>query len=250
MKINKDIFEKIMGSIVEDDQEIKISMFVASKKNSGLKKLNLDKLSPEQRAAKLHQWAQDHRFVAVIEMGDRVFAHVHAKYAEQLGNQKDLSVDDKKVLIKALTDEEADKLSLVGETFEAYVLSESEEATIQEEKEEKEETKEAAFAPRVARQYLAMNLLISDKMQMEHLIARMGNIPDQVILNCLRQIAEARREQEKQKEADDKYFRIKDREIQKSIVRSEITKEEVRGQTKKNTIAKEDSQRLNRTRGA
>src|SRR5436309_488931 len=101
MQIDKTVLEKIMGPIAAGEQEVKVSLFIASKKDPRLKKLDLDpSLSPAQRAEKLRKWAQDHRFVAVIEMGDKVFAHAHAKYAEQLKNQQDLAIDGKKVSVK------------------------------------------------------------------------------------------------------------------------------------------------------
>jgi hypothetical protein len=232
MQVSKISFEKVVGPF-EGDQGITVSMFVVSKKNPGLKKLNLEGLNSDQRAAKLHRWGQEHRFVAVIEMGDKVFAHTHVKYAEQLG-KNDLSIDGKKVSIKALTDEEADKLSL---TFKSHLLEESEES-------QKEETTPESIDGRSSpvRQFLATNLLISDNMHKDHLIAKINLSTSQIILDCLRQIAEARREQEKQKAEEEKYFRIKEQEIQRAETRSVITKEDVASQETKRAILVKDMQ--------
>jgi hypothetical protein len=246
MEINKKVLEKIMGPIVEGDQEIKVSLFIASKKNPRLKKLNLEKaISPEDRAAKLHKWAQDNRFVAVIEMGDKVFAHAHANVAERLGKQ-DLAIDGKKVSVKALSEEESKQLSIVGEAFEEFVLQ------VPEEKEEKENKEEAhaQYTGSISsiRQYLAESRLVSDQMHMHYLIARMQNIPGEVILDCLRRFNEALREEKKRKEENDKYFAIKEREIEKAIRRGEITKEEIKSQIGKQEAVAEDARRVRRTR--
>lgn len=224
MPIDRVDFEKIMGnSLTGNDSEMKISLFIVSKKDPRLKKLELGKLNREQRAEKLHKWAQDYRFVAVIEMGDTIFAHTHAKFAEQLG-QKEISIEGKKVTVKSLSDEEANQLSIVGQTFEEYVLKESEE----EKTEGKDSSKEHMSAFRsTIRQYFAENRLVSDQMWMKHVIARMENIPGQIILECLRRIDEARREQEKQKAADEKYFDIKKQDIKKTILKEEVTKESI-----------------------
>ena len=84
MRIDKNLLAGIIGSI-EGTGEVTVSLFIMLSKSSRLKKLDLDpNLSREERAEKLHKYAQQHRFVAVIEKGDQVFAHAHAEHAEKL----------------------------------------------------------------------------------------------------------------------------------------------------------------------
>jgi hypothetical protein len=247
MQLDKIILEKIMGPIAEGDKEIKISLFIVSKKDPRLKKLDLNpNLSPEQRAEKLHKWAKDHRFVAVIEMGDQVFAHVHAKYVKQLENREDLSIEGKKIAVKALTDEEASQLSTVGATFEEYLLKKPEEKIEKEKSEEKERDLDPYLY--TSRQFLAVTTLISDQMQMSRVIARMQNIPGEVILACLKRFEQARREEEIQKEEDAKHARIIETEIDKAVSRSEIKTNQIENQTQTHLTMVEETERLNQTR--
>src|SRR5262245_17108886 len=135
-EIKKAAIEQFMGPIAEDQFNVKVSLFVVSTKNQRLKQINLDHLSPDERAAKLHKWGKDHRYVAVIEMGDMIFAHTHAKHAEQLQQIEDLSLDGKKITVKALTDEDAARLSAVGEAFEEHAQQGIESVEEEEEKAE------------------------------------------------------------------------------------------------------------------
>lgn len=248
MQINKEMMIKIMGPIAESE-DLKVSLFIVSKKDPRLKKLNLDPtLAPEKRAAKLRQWAEEQRFVAVIEMGDKVFAHANEKFAQQLEKQQDLSIEGKKVAVKTLTDDESEKLSLLGENFEDYLLTEVDESEAKEEGKHKEVS---AFVDSryQLREYLALNRLISDKIYMDHVIARMENVPGEVILNCLKRFEEARREDQRQKEADEKHHRIKDQEIQKSILKEEIKQGEIKNTQKKHETLSQSEKRVKRTRG-
>lgn len=241
MQLDRKIIENIMGPIGEG-QQVNVSLFIVSAKHPRLKKLDLDPhLSPEARAKKLHKWAQEHRFVAVIAMGDKVFAHANADYAAKLQGMKDLSIDGKKVSVKELTAEESDQLSSVGEAFEQYLLQESEE-------------EEAAGKPEKAvlepgrfevRQFLSSQKLVSDQMHMDYVIASMQNVPGQVILNCLRQMSEARREAEKEKKEDEKRSDIKGQQIKKEILKREIIEGEIKG-----SQLKQDAVRVNKIRSA
>lgn len=243
MEIKRQAVEKFLGPIAEDQMQIKVSLFVTSSKNQRLKKLNLERLTPEERAAKLHKWGQQHRFVAVVEMGDMVFANVHEKHAKQLRGLEDLTLNGKKVTVRDLTNEEADQLAAVGEAFEEYALQESE-------KEKKEEKEGSSFNGRsMPREYLSKNRLISDQMHSNHLIGLMAkNRIGTIILNCMQKFNEAQREEKKQKEADDKYFDTKKSEIKKGVLREEIKQGEIKSQEQKQTIIEEDSQRINRLR--
>lgn len=250
MQIDKAVMQKVMKSLAETgDEEIRVSLFVVSKKDARLKKLALDpKLDVTQRAEKLHQWAKDHRFVAVIESGDKVFAHAHPKYADPLSKNQDLTIDGKRVSsVSVLTDEEAEQLSVIGETFMESILQEQKD---EEEKEDAERIQPGVKGYRDAiRQYLSRSELVSDQMQMAYVIARMQNIPGQIILDCLKKMNADRREEERLKEADDKHFDTKRREIEKGEKRRSIVQEEIKSQEKKLRIVEEDIQHVDRTRG-
>jgi exosome complex RNA-binding protein Csl4 len=228
MEIKRAAVEKFLGPIAEDQMQIKVSLFVVSSKNHRLKKLSLENLTHEERAAKLHKWGQQDRFVAVIEMGDMVFANVHAKHAEQLQRSEDLTLNGKRVIVKALTDEEAAQLSAVGEAIESYALQKSE-----------EEKSSISIGTLLPRQDLSTDRLISGQMQTHHLIGQIiKNHLDTIIINCLRKYNEAQREMQKRKEADDKYFDIKRNEIKKDILREEIKQGDIKDQEQKQRIIK------------
>lgn len=222
--------DKFLGLIAEETMPIKVSLFVVSSKNQRLKKVDLENLTSEERAAKLHKWGQQDRFVAVIEMGGMVFANVHEKHAEQLKLVEDLSLNGKKITVKALTDEEAARLSAMGETFEEDAL---------EEQEEKEETSSEFITSSLPRQYFSSKQLISDQMQSNHLIERMiKNRLGAIIIDCMQKYNEAQREMRKQKEADDKYFDIIRTEIKKGILKEETKRNEIKDQEQKQEIIK------------
>jgi hypothetical protein len=248
MSIDKKVLEKVMGPIVANDQNqgIEVSLFVVSKNKPGLKQLNLHNLSSEERTKKLQKWAQDNRFVAVIKKGDDIFAHAHAQTAEKLQKQDDLTIDGKKVAIKTLTDEEAAKLST--EVFEEFARESTEK--VEERKSEKEREHDHTTAPGyVIRQYLAFKSLVNDQTYAGYVIAKMQSMPGQIMLNCLRRLEEARREEQKQKEADDKYFEIKHREIEKQIKKQAIIQEDIKVQGKKREAVAEDVEHVVHVRG-
>ena len=181
--------EKIMGIVGVREEVVQARLFVVSSKDRGIKKLDLAGLTPKARADKLHKWGKDDRFVAVIETGDQLFVHAHAKHAVRLQGIEELSIDGKKATVKALTDEEAEQLSAVGQAFEEYVL---------------EEEKGAKATPdtgsvREIRQFFAPQKLISDTMQRNFVIMSMQITNGQVVLNCLHQMSKAQREAQAEK---------------------------------------------------
>lgn len=249
MSIEKKVLEKVMGPIVANDQNqgIEVSLFIVSKKKPGLKQLNLHNLSSEERVKKLQKWAQDNRFVAVIKMGDDIFAHVHAQTAEKLQKQDDLTIDgSKKITVKALSDEEAAKLS--AEVFEEFINESTEK--VKEKKDEKEKEQDHNPALRYAiRQYLASKSLVSDQTYTDYAIAKMQNMPGKIMLDCMRRLEEARREEQKQKEADDKYFEVKHREIEKQRQKQTIIQEDTKVQGQRREAVALDVQHVVRVRG-
>lgn len=236
MEFNHKIFNKITGPL-SVEAKLSVSLFVVSNKDSRLKKLSLEGLSPEERITKLQKWAEQNRFVAVVALGDQIFAHVSGHHAEKL-KDKDLSIGGKKVTVKALTDEQTEELSAIGKAFEEYLLEETGE------EKEKENHDRRLSRPEI-QQFFANKRLISDKMPMDYLIAMMKNVPGQVILKCLQELNEARREAEEEKRADEKRADIKEQVIRKEIIKKEVGAQELKAKT-----LKQDAEQVNKTRGA
>jgi hypothetical protein len=232
--------------------DVKVSLFLVSKKSPRLKKLNLENLSPEERAAKLNSVGQENRFVLVIQKGDVVFAHAHSKHAAGLQKSDDLSLDGRKVLVKVLSDEDAEQVAAIGAAFDEHVLDQLEEKIEKKLKEEDDEVSQHTHKQPMSRQqYLAKKTLISDEVHSHFLVKQMTerNL-GQLITECMKRYQEARAELKKQQEADDKYFNIKRSEIKKEIARAEIKAEEVKHQEQRRHITAEDIKRTKRTRGS
>lgn len=248
MAINRAALEKIIGPIAEDQFDVKVSLFVISSKSPRLKRIDLDNLTPEQRAEKLRKWGEQNRFVAVIEIGDKIFAHTHALNAEKLKNVKDLSLDGKKITVLALTNEQSKQLSDIGEAFEGLALKgESTAAT----------SKIKQKADKGPRQFYAPSNLISDQVHITHvLITQMVKCDlGKIIINSLEQFSKARREEQKKQEADDLKHEIATSEIRsdrrkKEILKSAIEKKTINIDEVSNQLVVDDIKRTRRTRGA
>lgn len=234
MQLDKKMLEKI-GNPVSVGGDFQISLFVVSKKTPRLKKLDLDThLTSKQRAEKLHKYGQENRFVAVIEMGDQVFAHANAKYAEQLQNKDDLTINGKNVSVKALSDEDYDQLSMIAAAFEESIHQETENSEID------------AETPAI-RQFFSKHRLVSDQMFTDHMIVR--NFSDQVVLKFLRQVNESLLEAARQRRADNRIADIQNDELKKEITKIEVQRQEIKSGTIKQTFVPDDIERTNLTRG-
>jgi len=235
MEINKAAIREFMEFIGKEEQSV-VSLFVVSSKNHRLKKLDLAHFTPEKRAEKLHQWGQEQRFVAIIEMGDMVFAYASVEQAKQLQLQEALSLNGKRVTVKALTEEESKQLSIVGETlFEEY-RSEKNSQNIKEKERASFEIVDAQ------RQNLPSKVSVSDRIQMHTLINLIvKNHLSTIITNSWQKYMEAQREWRKQKEADDQSFDIKRNEIKKEILKSEIKQEEINRQEQKRRVLRQET---------
>lgn len=247
-EIKKEDLRRVFGAYEpERFQQAQVSLFIISSKYPRLKKLDLDGLSSEKRAEKLQKWGNEHRFVAVIQIGDQVFAHASAKFAEQLEKQKDLTIDGKNVSIKTLTDEESDLLAAVGEAYESHVL-------IPEEKKESD-SKNVSQGPSknstttANRQYYALRNLVSDETLANHWILRIAKIPGQIILTALQRMNEARREDDKIAEKQEQHQEILRQAIKKDILSGEIKTGEIKNQELKKSEIGKDSKRTKFARG-
>lgn len=233
MEIDRINLEKIRGIVGAQEGVVQATLFVISAKDRGIKKLDLVGLTPKERADKLHKWGQQDRFVAVIEIGDQMFAHAHAKHAERLQGIEELSIDGKKVTVKALTDEEAEQLSAVGEAFEEFVLEEEKGA---------KETPDTGSV-REIRQFFAPKALISDKMQSHFVILSMQVLNGQMILNCQYQLSKAQRQEQAEKRDDERRADIID-----GIRKKDILKREINTKIVKEIQLEQDSARIDQIR--
>jgi hypothetical protein len=235
MEIKNKLINQIFETDYQDKKDLKISLFVVSKKSPTLKKLNLEGLTVEKRLEKLQKLARDNRFVAVVEKGDMIYAHVNPQIAERLNEQQDLSINGKKVSIKVLSEAEYDRLAVVGETFEEYIRLNPEEA-LQDERNPDKHSKEKGYA--YVKEYFAGRNLLSDVIQMDYMILRMRNIPEKIKMAFLEKMNEMQREINRRKKEDaikeeEKFFDHKRSELKKRIIIEEIVKDEVKTQNAK-----------------
>lgn len=219
--IEKSAIDKFILPLEGQDDVGTISLFMVSTKDSSLKKLNLDRLSLEERREHLKAWGRENRFVLVIEKGDNLFAHVHNKYAQDLKECEALSFGGRKVTVKALSDEEAAQLSAIGEACEDQIAEKEEEKS--EEKVERQNIYSYSSAYQLVfgkgGEVSNPTRFLVGQLVKHHL--------SQILIDCMKRFEEARRELEKQKEASDKKSEILREEIKKEILRGGVKKEEI-----------------------
>jgi hypothetical protein len=231
MKIRSDALSNLL---VNFDSSDKVTLFVYSTKSANLKKVDLEHLSSEQRGAKLKKWAQDSRFVAVVEKGDNVFAYVNAKFVEQLSGQPNLSINGKKVAVKGLNETESIRLSEVGQAIEEFI-EHTPEAKAHELLEDEKSL--GTHSEGIIRDYFAKKNNARfhgiDKM-----ILSMANIPHTIKMSMLARWTsdarnEARRSREEDQAKEQAHQEIKRTAIHKEILHKEIEVKEIDQATKK-----------------
>ena len=220
MRINPDSVANILPDFNAKD---KVSLFVYSK---GLKKIDLDHLSPVDRRAKLQNLAKDSRFVAVVEKGDTLFAFASTKLAEQLQGQQDLSIDGKRVSVKGLSDSEYDRLSEVGRAIESYIELNPHHEVQEEHREGKSRNSEAHLLTSYQTKFHLKNLTTFDKV-----ILNLIKSDHKIIMSMLNKWNEASKEEAKKTKEDNLKKReasqdLLKREIYRGILKEEIKKEE------------------------
>lgn len=217
-------------TVPEAAENATVSLFVVSIKHPGLKKLDLSHLNHEQRSAKLHKWAEQHRFVAVIESGDKVFAQVHAHHMAKLQEMGELSIEGKKVTVQALTDEEYAEFAELCQSLE----DEAGLSTL-------EDQADAPYPAGIPEnQRVTARERLNPNARMGVVIAATKKILSDVILNCLQEFSKARREAELERKEDQKRSDIKQQIIRKEILKKEVTKGEIVSQGRKIEIASEE----------
>lgn len=230
IEIKKATIENFITPIEGTGEIRKITLFLVSGKNPRLKKINLDHLSSEDRRAKLKSWGQEYRFVLVIEKGDMVFAHAHQKYAELLQKSDGLSLEGRKVTVKALSDEQAERVSAIGQTLGGQIDEGKGENT----KDELKTTHQSQFFS--PQQVFAKSHLVRDKLLTHFLLKQMvkRNL-GQLVFDCMKRYQEARKELKEKQESEEKFSNIKRSELKKEIARSEIKNREI---SRKELLAK------------
>lgn len=218
--------------------DVSVNLFVASKGLNRLKKINLADLTPEQQTDKLHKWVKNNRFVAVIEQGDVVYAFASPQIAGGLQNQA-LTVNDKVVTVKELSDEDSDRLSvIIGETFSDFNHHNLMEEIQEDHKRDEISRERREHARASIREYFASAELVSDLMKIDYLILQMRNLPTKVVQAVLRKMQEMRRAEEKRKKEDAIQDDIvatdrKHDDLKKRIRKDEVKTEEVKGKQQK-----------------
>lgn len=119
MKIQDDVSLAILGGAA---QGASVSLYVVYKGNK-LKKLELEGLSPVERAAELKKWAKSDHFVAVVQKGDQIYAHVSPTIAKQ---NPDFTLEGKKIKLVELSAEEAAELIAAGLAMDKLFEGETE----------------------------------------------------------------------------------------------------------------------------
>lgn len=246
VEIKKTSIPKFLGPLTEGHLDVKVSLFVVSDTDSRLTRLDLGKLTSKERAAKLREFAEQSRFVAVIEMGDMVFAHAHAKYAAQLQGMTDLTLDGRKMTVKTLSDDESAQLSAIGEAFEKHVMNKDEEIS------QAAGNKDHDLASQtMPRQYHARTRLVSDQTNPTQFLIQQMFQRDlgKIITECMRKYSEEQRELQKIHEAEDRRSDIQRTVIKRDILRDDVKTDEIKRQELKHTIIDEDAQHFDQTRG-
>lgn len=227
--INKICIENFAISLEGAKGIDKVSLFLISSKNSRLKKMNLEGLSSEERAARLNTWGKEYRFVLVIEQGDMIFAHAHTKYAEQLQKGEGLSLGDRKMKVVALTEEQAARVSAIGVAFEEYILEEEADQTNGKKLEKynrfPEEMKNLKSHVRQS--------LSKDQAETHFLVKQMVKMKfGDLISQCQKRFQEARQELKEQEKEEVKKEYLKREVIQRDIKKGEIHVQELKRQMK------------------
>ncbi|MFI0434938.1 MAG: hypothetical protein ACH350_04315 [Parachlamydiaceae bacterium] len=225
LEIKKTLIESFIAPLPGEGRIGVVSLFIVCENHSRLKKLNLDHLSPEERSAQLKIWGKEHRFVLVIEKGDTVFAHAHSKYAAQLQNLDDVSLNNRKiqVVLKTLSDQEADLIAAIGEQFEKHVLLVVDNE-VDDDNAGQYTVKPDMFAPaRAVEEELSVVHSLSPSL---FAVQKIKHDFSALILKCLKELERERTELKERLKADEKYFDIKNNEIKRAIGRWTIHQQE------------------------
>ncbi len=219
MEINKNSIKSIINSYANSfeglEEANQISFFVICPNQPRLKKLNLGDLSSES----LKLIATEHRLILVVEKGEAIFAHAHEKYIESIQLSDELSLSGKKITLKTLTDEEAEKLAAVASILGQQTAP----------------AEEAAKTSTQDRDRSAVNCSLKQKkvvatfshLSFSSIERKVKTAVQDIIKACLKRFEEERKELEDKQQIDQKFDDIKKSEIKKMINRSEITKKEI-----------------------
>jgi hypothetical protein len=151
MKIDKEFIKKA-GIETDFNEDILLaSLFILAKNNTRVKQIKWEIDSLEYQE-KLQRYKTEHRFIILVEVSNVIYAQVHAQAAERLKASKDLTIENKKVVVQTLTEEQAKKFeSAIEERLTALFIQ-------QDKKKEKPETEKRSER----REFFASSRLLSD----------------------------------------------------------------------------------------
>jgi hypothetical protein len=247
-----EIYRKQMGMInpllwshlhLQNDQPIEVSLYIISTTHLSIKQIDLKHLSLEKRLAKLQKWAKGDRFVAIIEKGDQVYAHVSPRVAKALEEKhQSLNFHGKEVEIKSLSEESYKSLSKISEAFIDLLARELDQGV---QKDEKESPRLPVSQSIKTRYYVDLRDPIFNSNQIVRWMIVMRDIQNKAKSRILRQMQEDIIEQSKQNAERAKKKRIEnqliDRDILKrQILSNQINQEQIKSQIIKVGITQED----------
>ncbi|CAF24367.1 hypothetical protein [Candidatus Protochlamydia amoebophila] len=222
------VVNMVNGNFYDTNVEVAANLFVVSKKNNRLKKIDLTR-----DLEKIEKWAENNRFVAVVEKGDQTFICASSQIVESLKKQNELNIEGKQLSYCVLSDDDSERMSAIA--MEALNLSEN--SLENEKKDHKIPPHETTKS--FVRDYLAKISTKKDQtMTIDCLIYKMKNIPGKQILKFLRDMQETRNEQERRKKEDlirqeVKSIDLKHAIFKKEILKNEVKKSEIKAQTKR-----------------
>lgn len=191
-----------------NQSDAKASLYIVSSNNSSLKHLRLQNFSSENRDD-LQKWGKENRFIFVVEVGNKIFAHMHKDYAQHEQLLKDPIFEKKCVSIHTLSDEEAAMLADQIHAMVEKIL----ETELKPDKKENIRPKENKI---LLKDPNGVSLSKSDShssANQHNIILKFKNKLAELTLNLIRKQNEERRESAKE---DDK------RDLEKKIIKDEI----------------------------
>lgn len=153
MKIDKEFIKKAGIDDTSFNEDILLaSLFILAKHNARFKQISLtDAANSPDYQKKLQRYVAEHRFVAIMEASNVIYAQVHAQASERFKG-RDLTIENKKVVVQALTEEQSKKFEkVVEEQLTALFIQQG----------KKKETPETEKKPE-RREFFASSRLLSD----------------------------------------------------------------------------------------
>lgn len=208
-------------------QEPVVSLFVVSKGDYRLRKLNLSNPYSELKPEELHQCVEEQRLLAVIAIGEKMCGYANTKFIDELSQQnRQLSFEGMAVEVSALSDEDYTSLSSVVNAIFDQCVTAAEEEKAEEKKEE--ETHDHANHG-LAHTYLSRAPHeVHLKPLKDSVLLDVAKKEGEIISKIIEDSAKAREELKERQKEDDKQQRILASEIKREVLKKEIENEEIK----------------------